>query len=708
MPDQTRSRRLTHPAAGAGSSAPAAAPLPIASLLAGAARLIDLLPHLHQHAIDATNGCCTLLFEHNPRNGVLQATSGFSLDALRTDPWIPGASEAALVADAFTRRSPTLVADAREQMPDLASRLGTPGAVLLPLARGTERIGLLAVGVAHAPAERTLGAKASDIADAFVTALELCRFRQRDELQRDLRELLAEVSERLSATLSLGAGLDVLCHGACRLFGADRTSVWIHDRRARQLVLEASSDLAHVERGARVASDDSLAPAACGMRRTRADIVWPDGEAGAATSVVTVPLRGRRRALGAIVLDGARIEPGGELDFLDRADELGRQLAAAVENMQLLDDVIRSRRELENTFDSIAHLVAVSDRRGRIVHVNRAFAARVGRTRDELIDRPIVDFMGPELAAWMAEQETAPRDADDAGATREVIDPVLHGPFVVTATDLLNQEQERVGSVIVARDMSPETKLEAEREELRRRLVQSEKLAALGQFVAGIAHELNNPLQGVLGHLELLRVTGAIPKPLRREIQGIYREADRAAKIVRNLLVFAGSRRLARRPVSLHGVLQKVVTVRAAACRAQEIEVVRHYDEKLPRVQSDPLLLHQVFLNIIMNAEHAIASTGHGGRIEITTTVAPGGNRIIATVRDTGPGIPVDALPRVFEPFYTTKEVGKGTGLGLAIAYGIVLEHGGQILAANHTGGGAVFTVELPAGKPSQGKDVQA
>jgi two-component system NtrC family sensor kinase len=584
-------------------------------------------------------------------------------------------------------------------MPDLASRLGTPGALLLPLARGAERIGLLAIGFSQPPTESALIANASDVADVFVTALELCRFRQRDELQRDLRELLDDVSDRLSATLNLGAGLDVFCHGACRLFGADRTSVWIQDRRARQLVLEASSDPGHIQRGAHVGTDDSLAPAAYGMRLPRADIVRPDGESDTATSVITVPLRGRRRALGSIVFDGARIEPGGEIDFLDRADELGRQLAAAVENMQLLDDVIRSRRELENTFDSIAHLVAVSDRRGRIVHVNRAFAARVGHTRDELIDRPIADFMGPELSAWMAEQETGAHEPADAGATREVVDPVLHGPFIVTATDLLNQEQERVGSVIVARDMSPETKLEAEREELRQRLAQSEKLAALGQFVAGIAHELNNPLQGVLGHLELLRVTGAFPKQLRREIQTIYREADRAAKIVRNLLVFAGSRRLVRRAVSLNGVLEKVVALRAAACRAQEIEVVRHYDEKLPRVQSDPLVLHQVFLNMIMNAEHAIASTGHGGRIEITTAVGPAGDRIVATVRDNGPGIPADALPRIFEPFYTTKEVGKGTGLGLAIAYGIVLEHGGLIVAANHNSGGAMFTVELPAGK---------
>jgi len=276
------------------------------------------------------------------------------------------------------------------------------------------------------------------------------------------------------------------------------------------------------------------------------------------------------------------------------------------------------------------------------------------------------------------------------------VDPVLNGPFMVTVTDLLNHDREPCGSVIVARDLTPQTQLEAEREELRKRLTQSEKLAALGQFVAGIAHELNNPLQGVLGHLELLRTTGAFPKQLRREVQTIYREADRAAKIVRNLLVFAGSRRLARRSVSLNAVIQKVLALRTPAHRAVRIEVVRHYDEKLPRVQSDPLLLHQVFLNMVMNAEHAIAATGREGRIEINTMVAGSGDRIIATVRDTGIGIPEDALSHIFEPFYTTKEVGKGTGLGLAIAYGIVQEHGGQIIAANHPDGGALFTVELP------------
>ncbi len=679
------------PAGPAGGAEVAARP--VVSLLAGAARPAELLPHLHQHAIDRTGGDCSLLFQHNPRNGMLLATSGFRLDLLRTDPWLPDPEEAAIVAAAFERGAPVLVPDAVERMPDLAARLGCSSALLLPLARAGDRVGVLAIGYQGAP-ERPPG-DLGDVADAFVVALELFQLRQREELQRDVRALLDEFSHHLSSTLDLARGVELVCHGANVLFGADRTSVWLHDRRAHSLVLQASSDSQHAVRDVRVNVDDATAPAASAMRRSRAEIV--PGVGDAATATVTVPLRGTRRALGTIVFEGVRVQAGGELDLLDRADELGRQLGSAIENMQLLDDLIRSRRELENTFDSITHLVAVADRTGRLTHVNEAFAARSGLTRDELVHRLLKDHVGTEFSTWIAELEaSAVARRADAPATRELYDPVLKGQFMVTVNDLVDPGGQRLGSVIVARDLTPQTRLEAEREELRRRLTQTEKLAALGQFVAGIAHELNNPLQGVLGHLELLRVTGAFPKQIRREVQTIYREADRAAKIVRNLLVFAGSRRLSRRSVSVNAVLQKVLALRAASCRAQDIELVRHYDDKLPRVKGDPLLLHQVFLNMVMNAEHAIAAQGRGGRIEVTTSVAPARDRVIATVRDTGTGIPKDTLSRIFEPFYTTKEVGKGTGLGLAIAYGIVQEHGGQIVAANHPEGGAVFTVELP------------
>src|SRR6185369_11864914 len=221
-----------------------------------------------------------------------------------------------------------------------------------------------------------LAAESWAASDAFVTALELLRLRRRDELQRDLRDLIDEFSDSISATLDLTAGLEIFCVGANRLFGADRTSVWVHDRHARQLVLQGSSDPEHMARGVSVNTEDALAPAAMALRRTRAEVVSPGDSA---TATVTVPLR------GTIVFDGVRVETGGELDLLDRADELGRQLSNTIETTQLLENVLRSRRELENTFDSIWHLVAVSNLAGKIVQVNEAFAGRLGRTRDSLI-----------------------------------------------------------------------------------------------------------------------------------------------------------------------------------------------------------------------------------------------------------------------------------------------------------------------------------
>jgi signal transduction histidine kinase len=669
------------------------------SVLAHASRSNDLLPALHEHALEVTGGSCAILFQHNPRNGMLHATSGYGLDSLRAEAWTPDESESSLVDGTFETRSALLVADADRLTPDLAARLDARGAVLIPLIRDGDRVGLLAIGFRGAPPLEV--AEVEPVADAYVAALELTHLRQREQLQRDVIALLDGFSTSLTTTSSLATSLSDLCLGANRLFAADRTSAWIYERRKRNLVLQAASDPRHAAGSVRVDADDDLAPAAVAMRRERAEIV--STAAGGAIATVTIPLRGRRRALGTIVIEGVRIEGVGEIDLLDRADELGRQLSTAIENMQLLDDVVCSRRELENTFDSIVHLVVVVDRRGHIAYVNQAFAARVGRTREQLIGRPIAETVGPELAAWLERQQNNPHravaeDGERAG-TREMIDPVLNGPFLVTCTELLDHDRRTTGSVIVARDQLVQSKLDGEREEHRKRLTQTEKLAALGQFIAGIAHELNNPLQGVLGHMELLRATGAFPKQLRREVQTIYREADRAAKIVRNLLVFAGSRRLTRRSVSLNGVLQKVLALRASAHRAASIEVVRHYDEHLPRVQSDPLLLHQVFLNMVMNAEHAIAATGQAGRLEVTTEVARSGDRIVAHVRDTGTGIPANTLTRIFEPFYTTKDVGKGTGLGLAIAYGIVQEHGGHISAANHPDGGAIFTVELPTAR---------
>jgi PAS domain S-box-containing protein len=520
---------------------------------------------------------------------------------------------------------------------------------------------------------------------------ELSRLRSDAAFHQGLRDLTIAFSRGVSSSLSLEGALQTLASDANRLLGGSRTSVWLHQRRARRLVLAASSDPAYARTAAEIATDDPGAPAAQGMRLERPVFARdPHGP------LLLAPLRGRRRALGALVVNAPL---GGDIAEDQRADfvhELSRQLSAAIENIQLLDEVLKQRRLLEDTFNSLIDLVIVTDDQLRVVQMNDAFVERTALSRTDLIDRTLDTLVGPELAAW-----AAAGDASDAsphgGRSRRFEEPRLGGTLAVTMTPLINAAGDPAGHVLVARDITHEIRLEREQAALRERLGQSEKLAALGQFVAGIAHEMNNPLQGVLGHLELMIETSPDARPLRRDLRRIYHEADRAAKIVRNLLVFTGSRRMTRRRLRVNRLLSRAISSRSASLARGAIELTRDEAADLPAVMGDPLLMHQAFLNILINAEHAIVGTGNPGRIEVRATYEPHDRRVVTVVQDSGPGIPSDVLPRIFDPFFTTKEVGQGTGLGLAITYGIIQEHGGTIAAANAASGGAVFTITLPA-----------
>jgi len=520
-------------------------------------------------------------------------------------------------------------------------------------------------------------------------------------VHRRIQELLLGFSRGISATLSVAGALEALCTEVNDLFGTRTVSVWIHNRRARELLLAASSDRDTAASGARVETDSNTV-AARGLRLDGPQFATPLADG---VRVLVAPLRGWRRALGTIVIEG---DPR-ELDdqqFIDAVYDFGRQFSFALENVQLLEEVLQQRRLLEDTFNSLIDLVVVMDNEMRVVQMNDAFAARVGSSRRAVLDRPLSELVGTEIAQWVAASEPPPRTVEDAGApagrgtaaqTRQFTDESLGGIFAATVTPLINHEGNPAGRVLVARDITVQMQLETEREALRGRLAQSEKLASLGQFIAGVAHEMNNPLQAVLGHLELLIETSEAARPVRPTLRRIYQEGDRAAKIVRNLLIFTGSQRRTRQRLRIDRVLARALASRTASLRRNRIDVSRHQAEGVPRISGDPLLLQQALLNILINAEHAINSTGAAGRIETSVTTANDGNTVRLTIEDSGPGIPAEILPRIFDPFFTTKDVGQGTGLGLAITYGIIQEHGGTIHASNTPQGGARFTVDLPA-----------
>jgi PAS domain S-box-containing protein len=520
----------------------------------------------------------------------------------------------------------------------------------------------------------------------------------RDRLEREvrvhkrLRELLHLFSRGTSSSLGLNAALESLTPEIRDILGAARVEIWLHDRRNRQLVLSASSEGEPL--GARVVIDDTSHYAAGGLRLDRPKLRGPR---------VVAPLRGSRRALGTLVIDRDKANPKSELiddgDFLEFARELSRQLSVGIENVQLLGDILRQRRLLEDTFNSLVDLVAVMDKELRIVQTNEAFAARVGLKRSDIMRRPLSELVGPETLAYVEAADTW--QGIVPAVQRRVDDQELDGTFLLTATPLTSQDGHTLGRVLVARDITRQTRLEAERAALRERLTQSEKLASLGQFVAGIAHEMNNPLQGVMGHLELLMDMTPAAKPVKKELKQIFQEADRAAKIVRNLLVFAGSHRIARQKMPVDRILTRAITSRKPHLARDDIKLVRKQGVKLPAVMCDPAHLQQAFLNILINAQHAVLDGGSARRIEVATAINHPRTNVTVTIRDYGPGIAADVMPRIFDPFFTTKDVGQGTGLGLAITYGIVHEHGGTITAMNAKDGGAMFQIELPSAASS-------
>ena len=246
------------------------------------------------------------------------------------------------------------------------------------------------------------------------------------------------------------------------------------------------------------------------------------------------------------------------------------------------------------------------------------------------------------------------------------------------------------------RDVSERKKLDDETRDIYHQLLQAEKMTALCQTISGVAHELNNPLATILSWSERLSQKTTIDRSVKRAIEIIHAESERAARIVRNLLTFARKRQTTRAMVDVNRVVRETLALRAYEQRVTNITIIDALASGLPKIFADGHQLQQVLLNLIINGEQAMLSENGHGTLVVRSWFDAERELITVEINDDGPGVPTELQAKIFDPFFTTKEVGKGTGLGLTVAYAIVQEHGGRIRLASTPNHGASFFVELP------------
>lgn len=367
----------------------------------------------------------------------------------------------------------------------------------------------------------------------------------------------------------------------------------------------------------------------------------------------------------------------------------------------------RVESELRALLGALGSAVVLLDEKGRIRSANLPFAELMGidpgrLTRGTLLQslrdlRPRHSRTQSEIPApgtfaerWLQFSRAGPARVSEEIELTQPSRRVLHR----AAGPVLDSEGHRIGWLEIYGDITDQRLIQS-------RLVQTEKMAALGQLVSGIAHELNNPLTTIRGYAEMLLGRG-LEGEQAAETRKIYQEAERAGRIVRDLLLFARGTQPERTPVDLNEIVERTLALRSYELKMENIELEMSLDPHLPHPLADAHQLQQVILNLVVNAEQAILQarpdspeSSAPGHIRILTQTAPD-DRLILEVSDDGPDIAPEIASRIFDPFFTTKPAGVGTGLGLSIVYGIVQAHGGDVYLEKRRGTGPTFVVELP------------
>ena len=354
-------------------------------------------------------------------------------------------------------------------------------------------------------------------------------------------------------------------------------------------------------------------------------------------------------------------------------------------------EVARSESRYRHLFEDASDAIMTFDSLGRFTSVNGAGEVISGYSRNELIGK----FFGPLLPLTELPRAVAEFRRALAGSPGQFDSMVVRKDGErrhITITYSCPQRSQEVLCLI--RDATEE-------KQLQHQLIQSEKMAAIGQLVSGVAHELNNPLASISAFAQLMLADRALPATDRHSAEVIVAEARRASRIVHNLLTFARQHRAEKVYADINKVLEDTLDLRAYELNVRGIRLHRDLADPAPHTMVDVYQLQQVLLNLVTNAEQAMGASDRAHhRLTVSTRTA--GDTIRIEVEDTGTGIPEQSLERIFNPFYTTKAIGEGTGLGLSISLGIISEHGGRVWAENIASGGSRFCIDLPMLAPAQ------
>lgn len=513
----------------------------------------------------------------------------------------------------------------------------------------------------------------------------------------DYRMTLQDFGRTLSSTTDLNVLLDTLVGRLQEVLSVVNLAVFVEDSAAasgfklvRAKGVEADSVLP-AEVTARLSSPDGI---------IRAEEVGAEADAEGEEFVAPhcrlfyyVPCAVRSQVVAIIALgrtaDGAMLSS----EDLDLLRAISGYVAVAIENAQLLQEQEQRAEELarlkefnENIIESINVGVMVVNLHGRITNWNGAMEQIYGLSRDEAIGKRIPEIF--QSGMLDALRQLMSRSTSD--------EPVTVYKFRARSFDgrdltlnislapLHSKLGEVEGTLIAIEDVTARVGLEQQ-------LQQSEKLSSIGLLAAGVAHEVNTPLTGISSYAQMLLQQIPETDPRHQLLQKIYRQTSRASSIVNNLLNFSRVSDSRLTEVDLPRVLDDTIQLLDAQLRNTRIEVVRRYAEHVPPAQGNAPKLQQVFMNMILNARDAMPQ---GGRLEIT--VEANDQTAIVSFRDTGTGIAPENLAKIYDPFFTTKQIGQGTGLGLAVSYGIIQDHGGHIEVESEPNEGTLFRITLP------------